>query len=251
MDQKKTCLEVALERLEERAIKESTYRSYLKTIRLLNLEDFPYEKLTPRILNQRLSMVLNSNTRRKHCINLRASLGIKLPTPRATPKEYDLPTVRELHQTYEDSPYRANAFAMLYAGARLGEAVIKQPIKGNVITFDRQRNQQYQVTSPKSAGPVVVPFWYADEYRATPDKDFERQHCSVYNGLVRWGVKMLGTPVNPHMLRNAFCMSLVNMGANPRILQSQMRHHHVSVSLQYYTQARQTDIAAMMERFGE
>ncbi|TNH21438.1 phage integrase family protein [Micromonospora orduensis] len=250
--EQRTCLQVALERLEERSIKESTYVSYLKTLRLLNLEDFPYGKLSPRILSQRLSTVLTDSTRRKHAINLRATLGVKIPVAKAKQKEYELPTVAELHQTFEDSVYRIHAFTMLYAGARISESLLKQPIKGNVITFDRQRvHLTYEITSPKTSGPVVVPEWFAREYQATDPKDFERGHPTVYKGIRRRTLKMLGVEMNPHMLRHAFCMALVDMGANPRILMAQMRHQSVEVSLQFYTQARNTDIQALMERFGK
>lgn len=248
----RTCLEVALERLEERPIKESTYQSYLKTLRLLGLEDFPYEKLTTRILSQKLSSVLTDSTRRKHQINLRAALGVKVPVAKARQKEYELPTVQELHEAFKDSTYRIHAFTMMYAGARIGEALIKQPIKGNVITFDRQRvHLTYEVTSPKTSGPVVVPAWFAAEYAATPAKDFEKGHPTVYKGIRRRSLKMLGVEINPHMLRHRFAMSLVEMGASPRVLQAQMRHHHVNVSLSYYVHIRQKDIGSLMERFGE
>ncbi|RKF26851.1 tyrosine-type recombinase/integrase [Micromonospora globbae] len=247
----RTCLEVALERLEERSIKDSTYKSYLKTLRILDLEDFPYKKLTARILNQRLSRVLTDSTRRKHAINLRAALGVKIPVAKARQKEYDLPSVQELHQTFEDSVYRIHAFTMLYAGARISEALVKQPCKGNVITFDRQRaDKTYEVISPKTSGPVVVPSWFAAEYAATPAKDFEKGHPTVYKGIRRRTLKMLGVEMNPHQLRHRFAMALVEMGASPRVLQAQMRHHHVNVSLQYYVSHRQQDISGFMERMG-
>ena len=246
-----TCLTVALERLEQRPIKDSTYRSYLKTLRLLDLEDIPFESVSLRLLNQRLSSVLTESTRRKHAINLRACLGIKVPTPKIKPKEYDLPSVADVHQAFESCRYRIHAYTMLYAGARLGEAVIKQPVRRNVITFDRQRTPGKQVISPKSCGPVVVPSWFAQEYAATPEQDFERQHCTVYGGIQRWGLKMLGISLNPHQLRHLFATSLVEMGASPKILQAQMRHHHVNVSLQYYVQTRQQNIVDLMERFGK
>lgn len=250
MAESRTCLSVALERLEMRAIKASTYKSYLKTLRVLDLEEVPIEKVSMRFINQRLNSVLTESTRRKHAINLRACLGLKIATGKIKPKEYDLPMVAEVHETFADSPYRIHAYAMLYAGARLGESVIKQPVRSNVIVFDRQRTPDREVISPKSGGPVTVPKWFADEYAATPEKSFERQHCSVYGGMLRWTDKMLGRQINPHALRHLFAMSLVDMGASPRVLQQQMRHHHVNVSLQYYVQVRQQDVSALMEKFG-
>jgi integrase len=244
-----SCLEVALERLESREIKQSTYDSYLKTLRLLELEDVEFANVTVRLLNSRLNRILTESTRRKHAINLRACLGIKLTAGKIKPKEYDLPSVAELHETFEDSPYRIQAFTMLYAGARLGESVIKQSLRGNVIVFDRQRTVSREIISPKSSGPVTVPKWFAEEYRSTPEEAFERQHCSIYNGMQRWSIKMLGRGINPHQLRHRFATSLVDMGASPRVLQAQMRHHHVNVSLQYYVQVRQQDVSELMEKF--
>ncbi|MFE2072041.1 MULTISPECIES: tyrosine-type recombinase/integrase [Streptomyces] len=248
MEKQKTCLELALERLAERAIKESTYKEYLGTLRNLGLEDVPAEKATVRYLTNVLNQVLSPGTKRKHAINLRACLGVKVPCPRPAQKVYDLPSLEQINEAFGKSLYRMYAFTMLYAGARIGEACVSQPIKGNVITFDRQRLPDGTIASPKTAGPVFVPEWFAEEY-----KSFEatKSHNTVYVGMRR-AAKKVGLDINPHQLRHKFATELVAAGVSPNVLQKQMRHHDVAVSLRYYVQTTESDInEGVSKAFGQ
>ncbi|MFC9846640.1 tyrosine-type recombinase/integrase [Streptomyces sp. NPDC060223] len=225
-----------------------TYANYLRTLRLLGLEQLAFEDVTVRFLTNRLNTVLHPGTRRKHAINLRSALGVKVPVPKAQRREYDLPDVKEVHEAFADSLYRVQVYAMLYAGARLGEACVKQPIKGNVITFDRQRLIDMSIAAPKTDGPVVVPDWFAEEYAA--HHDFDRHHTSLYDGIKR-RAKRVGLTLNPHQLRHLFGTELVAAGAQPEVLRRQMRHHDVAVSLKFYVHTKQADIEAVMQRFGQ
>lgn len=249
MSDQRSCLEVAIERLENRAIRDSTYRNYLNTLKALEIEDVPFSSLTVRSVNQKLLTIMTESTRKKHATNIRAMFGIHVAVPRVKQKKYDLPTVEEVHEAFAESPYRIHAFSMLYAGMRIGESVVKQPINGNVITIDRQRTPQNLILPPKSAGPVVVPAWFAKEYRET--EEFNRHHATIYTGIRRRGLKMLGIKMNPHMLRHLFATNLVEMGASPRVLQAQMRHGNVRISLEYYVHTRQQDIESLMNRFNK
>jgi hypothetical protein len=160
-----TCHEGALTRLAARAIKESTHREYLRTLRALDLADVPFNSVTIAMLTTRLQRVLSPNTRRKHAINLRACLGFPLPCPKAAKKEYEIPALPELRAALEDSTYRLWGYAMLFAGLPLGEACTNQPIQGNVKSVDRQRLPDGTISTTKTGGPVTVPGWFADEYR--------------------------------------------------------------------------------------
>ncbi|WP_436694849.1 tyrosine-type recombinase/integrase [Geodermatophilus sp. CPCC 205506] len=133
---------------------------------------------------------------------------------------------------------------MLLAGLRLGEACTNQPVKGNVITVDRQRLPDGTISTPKTAGPVVVPQWFADEYRS---HDFTRAANTVYVGIRRAGRKA-AIDLTPHVLRHAFATSLVNAGCSPEVLRRQMRHHDVSVSLGFYVHTTTGDIEGAMSR---
>ncbi|WP_104524952.1 tyrosine-type recombinase/integrase [Blastococcus atacamensis] len=134
--------------------------------------------------------------------------------------------------------------AMLIAGLRLGESCANQPIRGNVISVDRQRLPDGTISTPKTAGPVVIPDWFADEYR---HHDFTRAANTVYVGIRRAGRKA-GMDLTPHVLRHAFATHLVNSSASPEVLRRQMRHHDVSVSLRFYVHTTQADVEASMTR---
>lgn len=239
-----TCLDVARGRLSNRAIKETTLREYLSTIRTLGLEDVPFDSVNMAMLTSRLQRVLSPNTRRKHAINLRACLGLPVPCPKPQRKTYDLPSLAALRAALEESSYRMWGFAMLFAGLRVAEACTNQPIKGNVISVDRQRLPDGTISTPKTGGPVVVPTWFADEYRV---HDFTRACNTVYVGIRRAGRKA-GVEITPHVLRHAFATNLVNSGASPETLRRQMRHHDVSVSLGFYVHTTTADIETSMAR---
>ncbi|MFF8482905.1 tyrosine-type recombinase/integrase [Streptomyces antibioticus] len=242
-----TCLALAYERLELRAIKDNTYRSYLQTLRALEIEDLPIEKATVRELGRRLSTVITQSTRRKHAVNLQACLGIKVPTPAPKQKEYDLPSVQEVREAFADSKYRPHVYGMTFAGMRIGESLVNQPLKGNVINIDRQRTPQNEITPAKTTGPVFVPEWFAEEY-ATYELG-AINHATVYRGVKRKAKKELGIELNPHALRHLFATNLVKLGAPPEVLRRQMRHHDVAVSLRYYVQTTEDDISSVMARF--
>ena len=237
--------DLARNRLQLRPIKESTYKEYIATLRVLGLEDLPASSLSMAMLTSRLNRVLNENTRRKHSINLRACTGIPLPCTKPAQKVYNLPELEALHQALAQSTYAMWGFSMLYAGLRVGEACVKQPVEGTVLHVDRQRLPDGSIATAKTTGPVHVPQWFADAYR---DFDPERSANTVYVGIVRAG-KKAKLSIKPHMLRHAFATNLVKHGATPEMLRRQMRHHDVTVSLRYYVQTREEDIASLMSTF--
>jgi integrase len=113
-----------------------------------------------------------------------------------------------------------------------------------VIAVDRQRLPDGTISTPKTAGPVIVPDWFADEYKR---HDFTRAANTVYVGLRRAG-RRAGIEMTPRLLRHAFATSLVNAGCSPEVLRRQMRHHHVSVSLGFYVHTTTADIEEAMRR---
>lgn len=243
-----TCLALAYKRLEERAIKDNTYRSYLQTLRALEIEDLPVKEATVRELGKRLNTIIAQSTRRKHAVNLQACLGVKVPCAAPKQKVYDLSEVKDVKEAFAESKYRPHVYGMLFAGMRIGESLVKQPLKGSIITIDRQRTPQNDITPPKTTGPVYIPDWFAEEY---PSYELGAiNHATVYRGVKRRAKKELGIELNPHQLRHMFATNLVKLGAPPEVLRRQMRHHDVAVSLRYYVQTTETDITSVMAQFG-
>ncbi|WP_328496766.1 tyrosine-type recombinase/integrase [Streptomyces sp. NBC_00414] len=242
-----TCLALAYKRLEERAIKDNTYRSYLQTLRVLEIEDLPIKEATVRELGRRLSTIITQSTRRKHAVNLQACLGVKVPCAAPKQKVYDLPTVQEVREAFAESKYRPHVYGMTFAGMRIGESLVNQPTKGNIISIDRQRTPQNEITPAKTTGPVFVPEWFAEEYATYSLGAIN--HATVYRGVKRRAKKELGIELNPHALRHLFATNLVKLGAPPEVLRRQMRHHDVAVSLRYYVQTTEEDITSVMARF--
>lgn len=245
-----TILELAYKRLDLRAIKDNTYRSYLQTLRVLEIEDLPVEKATVRELSKRLNTIITASTRRKHAVNLQACLGIKVATPAPKQKVYELPSVQEVKEAFADHKYRPQVYSMTFAGMRIGESLMKQSIKGNTINIDRQRTPQHDVAPAKTTGPVIVPDWFAEEYASY---SFGRvNHATVYRAVKRAAKRELGIELNPHALRHLFATELVRAGVSPEVLRRQMRHHDVAVSLRFYVQTTESDITeGVMKAFGQ
>lgn len=242
-----TCWEFAEERLKDKAIKDTTYVSYMTTLRVLGLQYVPYEWVNVKMVNDKLQRVLNPGTRRKHAINIRAALGLNVPCPRPAGNSADVPPIELLRESIDTSGYRMYGLSMLYAGMRLGEACVKQPQKGRALEINRQRRPDGAVTSSKTTGTVLIPQWFADEYE---DWKPDLHPSSVYYGLRRAG-KRHGFYLTPKMLRKAFATNLVEAGAKPEMLRRQMRHHHVSMSLEYYVQTDTEAFEDVITRFGD
>lgn len=238
-----TVEQVARERLAQRPLKHYTIRNYMQTLRLLDLLDLPFESLTVAMLYARLQGVINQGTRRKMAIDLRACTGLPIPCPKPIVKVYDLPPLVDVHRALAESSYAMWGFVMLYGGLRVGESCANQHLQGNVLHVDRQRTVSGELSSAKTCGPVVLPPWLADRYAT---HDFNAKHNTVYMGVKRAGLRA-GLSITPHMLRHHFATNLVNAGASPEILRRQMRHHDVAVSLRYYVQTTQADIARAVE----
>lgn len=228
-----------------RAIKSSTLRNYLGTLDSLGLSDVPASDVTLAMLTDRLDNVLTPSTRRKHIINLRATLGVPLKCPRAEQTLYDLPDVDAVKDALDGSRYRFYGLLMLYAGLRIGEACTAQPLQGNVLTVNRQRRADGSIARAKTEGPVIIPEWLASEYK---NHRFEHANNTVYIGIVRAGRKH-GLTIKPHMLRHLYATELVRHGASPEVLRRQMRHHDVTVSLRYYVQTTQRDVESVVRNF--
>ena len=86
----------ATEALRSRLVRVSTVNSYMDTIKQLDLVDFPLANLSAQVLHQRLLLVTNPNTHRKHVVALR-SIFREMPwiktfkIPRAVPRVYAPP----------------------------------------------------------------------------------------------------------------------------------------------------------------
>lgn len=239
-----TVLEFAQQTMANKQVKASTVYYYMSTLRSLDLCEVPMSEVTPSFLHQRLQTVLNPATRNKHAIALRSMLNVPLKVTSSPQRVYSLEPLQTLHDVLSQSKYRMYGYSMLYAGLRLGEAAIKQRIKGTVLLVDRQRIPNGSITTAKSSGPVIVPHWFASEY---DEWEPSITRNNIYLGLQRTG-KRAGIHLSPHSLRHKFATELVNRGCPPEVLRRQLRHHNVSVSLKYYVQTTQEDIQSVVDK---
>jgi integrase len=243
--------EHALNTLGTRLLRQSTLQSYLQSLRHLHLWDEPLDSVSLQMLYQRLLLVPNLNTRRKHTVVLRSVFkdlpGIReLRIPKPSPRIYHLPDEATLRFTLTFCPYELQALLMMYGGLRCGEACIIQPsdLRGNVLRVHRQRYEDGTVVQAKTVGEVVIPKWLAGRLNNMP-----KTACTpgaVRESLRRYG-KKTGIDLSPHMLRHWYATMMVNRRINPEIARRQMRHADLKTTLGYYAQVSKADIDQVVE----
>ncbi|MFD8618254.1 tyrosine-type recombinase/integrase [Streptomyces sp. NPDC059513] len=237
--------------LSERLLRKSTAHSYMQTIRHLGMDDVPVEEVTVQYLYSRLLTVTNPNTQRKHTVALRAIFrdslpGIKeLKISKSIPRVYAFPPEEDIRRVIEASPYKLYGYLMMYAGLRIGEAVVVRPsdVEGNVLKVYRQRDEDGTLVLAKTQGSVIIPEWLA----ALIKEHVEEVVTSgaVRESLWRYGRKE-GVTINPHMLRKWYCTKMVKKRINPEIAKRQMRHADLKTTLGYYAQVEKEDIDSVV-----
>ncbi len=237
-------LEHALITLRDKPLKSQTIATYLRVLKELDLEDTDMSEVSVALLTQRLNLTINTNTRRRQAIALRSMLGVPLKAGYAEAKEYDLASYEDYLELFSKHRHGFYARCMLQAGLRIGEALTKQQLKGNVLDVQRQLQPDNSIARAKSTGKVLVPASLADEYRER--QEFEKSRMVLQKSFLRLSNKV-GFDCNAHALRHAYATELVRRGATPEVLRRQLRHHSVEISLKFYVQTNQHDISRVID----
>lgn len=235
------CYEYAQSVLISKPIKKSTSQEYLSVCRSLKMDQIEYPPNASQLTNL-LEGVFNVNTRRKCAIAIKSIYGIKVKVPSAVPLELDLPNFEDLNEVIKGTRYEMYALLMLHAGFRIGETLVKQPIKGNAILINRQKTIDGELTTSKSEGLVIVPEWLLERYE---DWEPTLHYNTVYLGLKRLFVRNGFSLMTPHKLRHAYA-TYYSMKIPPEALRKQMRHKRIATAMQYYVHIKQEDLIGVM-----
>ncbi len=227
----------------EKGLRQSTVLSYERLLGRLNILD-DVEVSQEEVLS-RLWTIDNPNTRRAAVIALRSVFGWRIKIPKGVPRRYDLPDEDTLRLALMTSPHEVRGLLMMYAGLRVGEAcaVTMQSVSGDRLTVDKQVVQLRRTGHPTVAriGPVksseaavIIPHWLTGPAlslvgTAKPD-------C-VRESLRRAGHKV-GVSLTPHMLRHWYATTMLERGVPLPLVQQQMRHSDIAVTLRTYVQYR-------------
>lgn len=230
--------EVAL----ERNLRRSTMLSYRRLLDGLGVLDCDPSK--EEVL-ERIWAVENPNTRRATVIAVRSVFGWNIKIPRAVPRRYDLPSEDTLRLALMTSPHEARGLLMMYAGLRLGEscAITHRDVDGDRLTVNKQVQMLHETGKPTTLmlGPlksacsdstVVIPHWLTAVVGSLTDT---AKPDSVRESLRRGG-RRAGIALNPHMLRHWYATTLIENGVALPVVQRQMRHSDIAVTLRTYVQ---------------
>lgn len=221
----------------------SSYRRLLKPIAHHTLDD-------KQSIDAFLRAIQNVNTRRATAIALRG-IGYQCSIPRGVPRRYDLPDEESLRLMCSYSKYEVQFLTMMYLGLRIGEAAYanrSQLVAGGQILINMQVAEwqadgkwNHEVRHPKSFSAAIdIPAWLAD------------QLPSEYQGHVPYRLRAalnytskrhLGRAVNAHALRHWYATTMIERGIPLPIVQRQMRHSDIAVTLRTYAQFEKTRMA--------
>jgi integrase len=227
----------------EKGLRQSTVLSYERLLGRLGILDDTV--VSQEDVLSRLWGIDNPNTRRAAVIALRSIFGWKLKIPKGIPRRYDLPDEDTLRLALMTTPHEVRGLLMMYAGLRVGEAcaVTLQSISDDQLTVDKQVIQLRRTGHPTVTriGPVktteatvIVPHWLTGLV-LTLDR-LDKPDC-VRESLRRAGHKV-GISLTPHMLRHWFATTMLERGVPLPLVQRQMRHSDVAVTLRTYVQYR-------------
>ena len=235
------CYEYAQSVLISKPLKKSTSQEYLSVCRSLKMDQIEYPPNASQLTNL-LEGIFNLHTRKTSAIDIKSIYGIKVKVPSPVPLELDLPDFEDLNEVIKGTRYEMYALLMLHAGFRIGETLVKQPIKGNAILINRQKTIDGELTTSKSEGLVVVPGWLLELY-----KDWEPTHHynTVYLGLKRLFVRNGFQFMTPHKLRHSYA-TYYSMKIPPEALRKQMRHKRIATAMQYYVHIKEQDLVNVM-----
>lgn len=236
----------------ERNLRQGTVFSYRRLLLAIGITD---DSLSLEEVQARLFELDNASTRRATVIAVRAVLGHKIKIPKAPKRSYVLPDESTLRLALMTSPHHVRGLLMMYAGLRVGEACAVTPrqLNGDRLLVDRQIVELY--ASPRETGgnavrvcrlgpvkgseaSVVVPFWLLPYVETLTDTVVPSR---VRESLRRAGHKV-GVHLNPHALRHWYATTLLERGAPLTLVQAQMRHSDIAVTLRAYSEYRDEDI---------
>jgi len=235
------CLDYAQSVLSEKPIKDVTYRNYLSVCKSLKLDHIPYPPSAQQ-LTSLLSTVTNPNSKRAKAIVLKSIFGIKIKVKASQSLHIDLPPFEELHELVSNCRWNMYGLLMLHAGFRLGETLVKQPIKGNYVNVTIQKDAFNCITNSKSQGLVLIPPFLLEQYVSwTPTHHYH----SIQLGFQRLFKKAGMEQMTPHKLRHAYATYYADK-MSPEALRRQLRHSDIATTMKYYVQVNEKDLLRVM-----
>ena len=235
----------------QRNLRESTKYNYRRQLLRIGVVD---DSLSKAELESRLFEVNNVNTRRATVIAIRSVLGHNIKLPRQQNKRVVLPTEDQLRFALMCSKYEVRGLLMAYAGLRIGEAcaVTHNQLSGDRLLVDRQVLQFHSGNDPDgnsvafcrlapvktNEATIVVPHWLSPMIEGLTEIDRPNRVRANFRYLSR----KHGITMNPHALRHWYATTLLDRGANMKLVSQQLRHSDVATTLRTYAQTNDEDV---------
>lgn len=251
MEIRSLCSQVA----REKNLRQSTEFSYRRLLLGIGITD---DSLSRDEVEGLLFNIDNAATRRATVIAVRSVLGHMIKIPKAPKRTYVLPDEQSIRLAMLTSPQELRGLLMMYAGLRVGEAcaVTCKALTQDRLLIDRQVVQIH--ASPRETGgesvsvlrigptktqpaEVTIPFWLAELVQTITDT----AQPSIVRESLRRGGQRVGIKVNPHMLRHWYATTMLERGAPLTLVQQQMRHSDIAVTLRAYSEHSTEDIHKM------
>lgn len=226
----------------ERQLRRSTVLSYQRLMKMLGV--FEVDPSQEEVL-EAIWAIENPNTRRAAVIAARSIFGWSIKIPKSVPRRYVLPSEDTLRMALMMSPHEGRGLLMMYAGLRISEAcaITYKDVSGDRLTVNKQFQELHETGRPTTyaLGPlksacsdstIVIPHFLTDVVRSLTDTP---KPSSVRESLRRAGAKV-GIHLTPHSLRHWYATTMISRGVPLPLVQKQMRHSDIAVTLRTYVQ---------------
>jgi integrase len=226
----------------ERGLRRSTVLSYHRLMKQLGVLDLDP---TREEVMAAIWTIDNPNTRRAAVIAVRSIFKWDIKIPKAVPRRYVLPSEDTLRLALMTSPQEARGLLMMYAGLRLSEAcaITYQDVSGDRLTVNKQYQELHETGKPTTylVGPlksacsdatIVIPHFLTDVVLSLSEMP---KPSAVRESLRRAGWKV-GVHLTPHSLRHWYATTMIDRGVPLPLVQKQMRHSDIAVTLRTYVQ---------------
>jgi integrase len=226
----------------ERQLRRSTVLSYQTLMTRLGVLD---TEPTREEVMAAIWAIDNPNSRRAAVIAVRSIFQWDIKIPKPVPRRYVLPSEDTLRLALMTSPHEARGLLMMYAGLRISEAcaITCQDVSGDRLTVNKQYQELHETgrTTTYTVGPlksscsdatVVIPHFLNAVVLSLTDMP---KPSAVRESLRRAGGK-IGVHLTPHMLRHWYATTMIERGVPLPLVQKQMRHSDIAVTLRTYVQ---------------
>lgn len=185
------------------------------------------------------------NTRKLAAIACRTVLELPVVIGPSVSRQWNLPTIEQLHEALRDSKWSTQAYAMALLGCRVSEscALTRRSVDGQNVVVEKQV-QHGRAVALKSgnARVVLAPVWLA--------KRLQQVEAPVSSSAVKSELNRLskvhGVALNADALRSFAANNLIQNGVDISTVSKMLGHTNLATTHNWYLQQDMKKVADLL-----